>query len=338
MIKEKYDSTLIDIFVPGKGKNDFLEKVNKIVDFKRISRMLNIKYRKHKGTIGAPGYSGILLFKILLLEMWYDLSDLKVEIEIMDRISFIKFLGLSMSSPVPDHSVISRYRKFLIENKLYDKLFLEISRQLEKQGFLVKKGIIADATVIQSHNRPKTKTLEYVTKDRNETEEKSEIKITYSKDEDANWIFKQGRYHYGFKVHTLVNQDGYILGGHITSASKSDTRELPQLLKDIEIKAGNPFYADKGYASKENRNMLKQHNLLDRIMIKKPKNKKINQYKKNKNKAISKVRFVVEQTFGLLKSGFGFNKMRYTGIIKSEFEFKMKGMAFNIKKAIFSVS
>mgnify|MGYP000600242762 FL=1 len=153
----------------------------------------------------------MLLFKILLLQTWFNLSDTKVEEAINDRISFIKFLNLSIESDTPDHSTISRFRNSLIKDNLDKKLFLEVNRQLESKGILVKNGAIVDATIISSNRRPK-KIDDLVTEDRKEEDTQetiSETKIitSYSDDKEARWIKKYGRYLYGYKIHNSVNKE-----------------------------------------------------------------------------------------------------------------------------------
>lgn len=54
---------------------------------------------------------------MLLLQTWYGLSDYAVEEAVNDRITFSRFCGISMDSPVPDHSVLSRFRTTLTEKK-----------------------------------------------------------------------------------------------------------------------------------------------------------------------------------------------------------------------------
>ena len=101
----------------------------------------------------------ILLFKITLLQTWYNLSDYEVEDQVNDRISFSKFLGLSLEDNCPDHSVISRFRTEMTKRKVYDKLLEEINKQLVKHGILVKQGILLDASVVNTLSSNKSQSL-----------------------------------------------------------------------------------------------------------------------------------------------------------------------------------
>lgn len=349
-VKESYGYSFAEMSLKNKGNNNFLYLVNLIINWDSIDDIFNSNIIKSK--LGASSYSNILLFKILLLQTWYNLSDPAVEDQINDRISFIRFLGISIDSKTPDHSTISRFRKFLLNEKLYDKLFFEINRQLEDNNFLVKNGAIIDASVIQSARRPRKVIHGEIVQDRKENDitnpkestqvddskvddnkENSETIVTYSDDEDATWIIKQGKPIYGYKVHNIVNQEGYFISGHATSANVSDMNQLEKALNDSKIEKGTQVLADKGYASKKNRDLLSFLGLIDKILHKETKSLKLTEDQKIENRAISEKRYVVEQSFGLLKKHYGFSRMRYIGIDKCNLENKLKMIGLNVKKA-----
>ena len=341
MYKEKTAKGFGDIAITNKGKSEFLIKVKELIEWEKLNKILQSKLKRNKNAAGNPPYSELLLFKILLLETWFNLSDEKVEEAINDRISFIKFLELSLESSTPDHSTISRFRNSLIKSDLDKELFCEINRQLETKGILVKSGIIVDATIVSSSRRPK-KIDDLVTEDRKEEDTQetfSETKIitSYSDDKEARWIKKYGRYLYGYKIHNSVNKEGYILGGVVTGANESDTRHLESILNEIILEEGLPVLADKGYTSARNSEILESKNLVDKIMLKATKSKKLTAEENEYNKEISKFRYVVEQTFGLLKLHFGYTRCRYISQRKVELEYMLKSLSFNIKKASYSL-
>lgn len=337
-IKEKYKISFAEMAASSKGNNKFLEAVNYIIDWGSINEI----FEKHSksSNLGASSYSNIFLFKILLLQTWYNLSDPAVEEQINDRISFIKFLGISIDSPTPDHSTISRFRNFLLTKDLYNKLFKEVNKQLVDKKLIVKNGAIVDATVITSARRPRKTIKGELAVDRKEDEikEENKVEITYSDDKEAAWLIKRGRFYYGYKGHNLVNYDGYFLGGHVTGANVSDINQLEEMINESDIEKGTHILADKGYMSKKNVELLKTLGMKDGIMRKKLKNKELTEEEKIKNKEISKIRYRVEQSFGLLKKHFGYERMRYIGKAKCNFENTIKMMSFNIKKAMYSMA
>jgi IS5 family transposase len=262
-----------DYFIEQRGyANTFLEKVDVLIDWKKIERLLNKKYKKVESADGRPAYPVLPMFKVLLLQRWNNLSDPQAEVAIKDRISFILFTGFSISSPTPDHSTICRFRNNLLELNLYEKLMEEINFQIESKGLMVKEGAIVDAIIVESSRRPR-KVMEIMPEDR--SEEKTEMPvITYSDDTDANWIKKGNRAYYGYKGHISVDaKEGFVLGGHITPASTADTKELERIVNESSLPEGSIVFADKGYASAGNRNILADKKLKDGIMYKAARNK-----------------------------------------------------------------
>lgn len=107
-------------------------------------------YSKGESVAERPSYPGLLLVKICLLQTWYGLSDYEVKDQVNDRISFSRFVGLSMDDKCPDHSAISRFRTAMTEKKAYDKLFKEMNKQLQSHSIIVNTGVIVDASITDS--------------------------------------------------------------------------------------------------------------------------------------------------------------------------------------------
>lgn len=315
--------------------NTFLDRIDGFIDWKSIEKLLKKKYKKTMSADGRPAYPPLPMFKLLLLQRWYGLSDPGLEEALNDRISFIRFSGFSLSSPLPDYSTICRFRNTLLELSLYEKLFKEILKQLEAKGLLVKQsnGAIVDATIIESARRPR-KIVEILPEDRKEEETKPSSVLSYSDDSDAAWIKKGKRPYYGYKAHVSVDaKDGYVIGGHVTPANRSDTTELEKLIDESHISEGSMIFADKGYASENNRNILAEKKLNDGIMDKAVRNRSLTLLQIIINRLISSIRYKVERSIGTLKRGYHFSRMRYLGLKKGNMEFLLNATAFNLKKA-----
>ncbi len=97
----------------AKDKNQFFSQVDLLIDWKPVTKLINKYYKKKFSVAGRPAYSGLLLFKICLLQTWYGLSDYEVEDRINDSLSFSQFLGMSVEDISPDHSTISRFRSLM---------------------------------------------------------------------------------------------------------------------------------------------------------------------------------------------------------------------------------
>jgi len=124
----------------------------------------------------------------------------------------------------------------------------------------------------------------------------------------------------------------------VTSANVHDTVMFPDLIEKAQLSEGDTVYADKGYHSEQNKKILERRKLTDQIMHKRKRNEPENETIVNRNKSISKRRYVVERTFGSLKRSYGWSRTRYIGLPKTTFYLQMRCLAFNIKRAIKLIS
>lgn len=147
--KQKISSpSFADIFFgQRKVKQTFFSQINTVIDWAPIRAIIEVAYIKGYNSTGRPGYDSLVLFKIELLRTWYGLSDVEVEDQVNDRLSFRRFAGLGMEDTVPDSTAVCRFRNVLFEADLYDTLLDEFNRQLEVKGVIVKHGTIVDASI-----------------------------------------------------------------------------------------------------------------------------------------------------------------------------------------------
>ena len=114
-----------------------MKKLDKAIDWSRVGSILLSHYSVGTSGEGADAYPPILLFKCMLLQKWFRInSDPELENQINDRLSFKKFLNLSLSKPSPDHSTFSRFRNRLSKNAM-DQINSEILRQFEAKGLKI---------------------------------------------------------------------------------------------------------------------------------------------------------------------------------------------------------
>jgi IS5 family transposase len=69
--------------------------------------------RSDRAKGGRPPYDAVLMFKVLVLQTLYTLSDEQTEYQLKDRLSFMRFVGLALHDPVPDAKTIWLYREQL---------------------------------------------------------------------------------------------------------------------------------------------------------------------------------------------------------------------------------
>ena len=164
------------------------------------------------------------MFKALLLQSWYDLSDRELSDNLEDRISFSHFCGFSLHHEVPDNSTICRFRNHLHQKGLVEPLLEMVNAQIQAGGIEIKTGIIVDASIIESARRPR-KTQDVIpTDDDDDSAGDSggyEVKTSYSGDTEAKWTKKGNQLYYGYKAHIAVDAEhGFILAGHATAANR----------------------------------------------------------------------------------------------------------------------
>ncbi len=318
-----------------KIKAIFFSQINALLDWDKIERLIDADYSKGKSVVGKPSYSALLLFKMSLLQSWYGLSDYEVEDRLNDSISFSYFCGMHIDEVAPDHSTLSRFRTALTKTKTFEKLFSSINAQLEAHNIIIKKGIIVDASVIETPLRPKGKTNHEVTQDRSEEEIAVKKEYAESVDKDGTWLKKRGKYHFGFKKHHVTDDEGLVLGVLTTTASKNEIANLEEVLEtvNIDLPKDIPLKADKGYQSKKNAELLKKRNLKNHILKKAYKNKPLTRWEKKFNKLIGKTRFKVERTFGGIKRWFNGGLVRYRGMEKMHTQNLMEAICYNLYRS-----
>lgn len=282
----------------------------------------------------------MVLFKMELLRTWYGLSDGDVEEQVNDRLSFCRFVGLGMSDIVPDSTTLCRFRGAWVKAGIYDDLLNEINRQLENIGVIIKRGAIVDTSITDSPRRPRGR-KEYVTvEDRNEEENKeaSEQAILKEKekpnvDRDARWVKKMGKLRFGYKRNTVTDENGLIIAEETTAANESDTKHFEEPLRKANLPKHTPVYADKGYDSKANSEVLEKYGLENCIMHKGAKGKGLSAYEKSRNAVISKTRYRVERIFGSIHRWFRGGIARYVGLAKTHGQHIMEAIAYNLYRS-----
>jgi IS5 family transposase len=277
----------------------------------------------------------------MLLQKWFHIdSDPELENQINDRWSFKKFLHLALSKPSPDHSTFSRFRKRL-SKKAMDQINSEILRQFESQGLSINEGIAVDARLVKSASHPiSNDEIKKLREKRNTTEgklDKNGKPLKFSRDLQSDWTVKNDIPHYGLKEHASADTNhGFILATTMTPASVHDTNYLTYctIYSRHTKQPIDKVYADKGYAGKPNRDFLALNNIADGIMRKDSTTAKLTEYEKKRNKKISKVRYIVEQYFGISHLHDGAKRARFTDITKNKFDGWCRQAAFNIARGL----
>jgi transposase, IS5 family len=317
-----------------------MEQINVTVDWSRIESLLLRNYPVGKSFEGNDAYPPLLLMKCLLLQQWFKIdSDPELETQINDRISFKKFLGISFDNPAPDHSTFSRFRGRFTKDTLR-MINHELLSQFAAKGFTINEGIAIDARLVQSASHPlKSDKLEEEKLKKQTPEgklDKNGNLLKFSRDLESDWTVKNDVALYGIKEHASVDtRYGFVLAAEMTPASHHDSPYLPLCVAGSchTKEPVKKVFADKGYFGKPNREFLALNKIEDGIMRKATIGSELTEYETERNKAISKVRYIVEQYFGLSHLYNKAYRARFPKLIKNALDTLFRQMAFNLFRA-----
>lgn len=298
----------------GDHRPDDLAKLAAVIDWQPFARLLAVVNAAAKG---EASYPPLMMFKVLLLQRWYRLSDPEMEATLWDRVSFIRFVGLSLSDEVPDHSTIWRFRQKLEQDGLAERLFAELVRQLDARGLVVKQGTLIDASIISSAaHRPKM----------------DENKIS-PVDPDARFgaTNERRRFSFGYKLHVAVDQGSSLVRSLLlTSANVQDVTVAGALLP---AEAGT-VYGDRAYDSTALRAQLVAQGFGDGLMRRARKSQPLGTAEVRHNHDLSLVRRTVEKVFGTLKRSYGFARMPYFNAARNRVAATLACFAFNLRRSL----
>jgi transposase, IS5 family len=297
------------------GRNSRLDAIDAVIDWRAIEGVVSSIYDAPEG---RPSYPPLSMVKVLLLQQWYGLSDVRLEEALSDTLSYRRFARLSFDDGTPDHSTISRFRSLLREKKLDQALFDEIARQLEGKDLILKQGTLLDATLVTAQaQKPGIKEGKAA---------KSEI------DPDADWTRSKGTSFFGYKAHLAVDEGSGIIRRAILTSAKVYESEVAD---DLILGDERAVYADKAYEHKERRARLKARGIKDRIMHRSHKHQRgLPHWQARRNALISPIRSAVERVFGTFKRSYAYRRVRYFGLDRNLTQLRLLCIAFNLRKAV----
>ena len=315
-------------------KGDFLEKLNSSIDWEIFRRPVEqaIRETDPKGSGGRPPNDAVVMVKTLILRELYQLSDDVMEFQIMDRLSFQRFLGLGLSDDVPDAKAIWYYRNELTKSGVIKKLFDLFYKELEKKRVVANKGIIVDATFTevprQRNSREENQEIIEGKVPEEWLKKENEVKLR-QKDTDARWTKKNGSSYYGYKNHVKVDAKSKIIQSYtVTSAEVHDSQEMEALLNDGD--EGQSMYGDSAYRSEEIEEVLEKKNIRSMIHEKSYRNRPLTKTQKKRNKAKSRTRARVEHVFGFMENTMKVKRLRAIGKQRIEGIIGLINLTYNI--------
>lgn len=279
---------------------------------------------------GRPPYPTEVMVRILVLKRLYNLSDEQMEYQLLDRMSFKRFCGLSDARNIPDRTTV-----WTFENRIGEAgakaLFDGLNEQLRKKGLTAQGGQIIDATLVAAPRQRFTHKEKEQIKQGDTPAHWSPAKRR-QKDLDASWTKKHGKSHYGYKLSVNIDKEHKFIRKIVTdTASTHDSQHFEALLD--ERNPGRDVYADAGYISASREAWLKEHGYRSRIQRKAQRNKPLSEEQKRRNRSIAKVRARVEHAFGAMTQ-MGGKFIRTIGQRRANFAMTMMAVCYNLKRLV----
>jgi len=310
---------------------DPLERLNNGIDFDLFRELLETRLSKlSKAPGGRPPYDYVLMFKILILQRYYNLSDEQLEFQINDRLSFMRFLDLTISDDIPDSRTVWNFREQLTDSGLVEELFALFLEALDALGLIINEGKIVDASFVE------------VSRQRNKKSENDQIKAgngaelwddkpkkKSQKDIDARWTKKNDQTFFGYKNH--VKEDGkskLITKYRVTSAEVHDSQITDELLDDKD--KGEPFYADSAYTGEPQEKIIARKEMENRVCEKGYRNRPLTEEQKANNTEKSRFRSRVEHIFGFMEMSMNSMYIQCIGIKRATATIGLMNLTYNM--------
>jgi IS5 family transposase len=332
------------------GAGDPLERLSRVVDFELFRAELEAALaRSDRSRGGRPPYDAVLMFKVLVLQALYTLSDDAAEYQIRDRLSFMRFVGLALHDAVPDAKTIWLYREQLMRAGAFDRLFARFDAALRDAGYLAMGGQIIDATVVEAR-RPR------LTRAEKETIKGGDIPADWTParraqvDTEGRWTIKRGRKReapsgenqprspqgdiavpvFGYKNHVGIDRaHGFIRRFTVTHAARHDGQELGALLDRSNL--ASRVWADSAYRSKANLTRMERRGFFPEVQRPKPRGRPMPEHIKRGNAARARVRARVEHVFAAEKHRFKL-LVRTIGLARARAKIALANLAYNFTR------
>lgn len=329
---------------------DPLARLALVIDFELFRAELDAALdRSNRAKGGRPPYDAVLMFKLLVLQTLYTLSDDQTEYQIRDRLSFMRFLGLALEDRVPDAKTIWLFREQLTQAGAIERLFARFDAVLRAAGYLAMAGQIVDATVIAAR-RPR------LTRDEKATVKVGAVPEAWSRakraqmDTDGRWTLKRGRRRpaegrssrraqselvipvFGYKNHLGIDRrHGFIRSFTVTDAATHEGRQLGRLLDRDNTASG--VWADTAYRSAANVALLARRGLVPHLQRPKPRGRAMPPHIARGNASRAQVRVAIEHVFAAQKCRLGLI-VRTVGLARATTKLGLANLVTNMRRLV----
>lgn len=309
-----------------------LEAISKVVDFELFRSLLEEKLLNtgKKSNSGAKPFDVVMMFKIILLQRYYNLSDKQIEYQIIDRTSFKNFLGLSSGDKVPDEKTVWAFREKLTRFALAEDLFDLFRRHLAEKGLIFNEGKIIDASFTEVPRQRNTREENKQIKEEDGSELWNDTPHKKShKDTDARWTQKNGQNYFGYKNHVKVDKKSKLIDSYLVSdASVHDSQALELLISEDD--KAQPLYADSAYSGAGQEETISGCEMINQVCEKGCRNHPLTASQHENNRSKSRIRARVEHVFGFMEQSMKGLFIRCVGLERATAIIGLINLTYNI--------
>lgn len=316
-------------------KQDPLERLNSYIDFEFFRKPLQKYFDKQSDPAkgGRPPYDYVLMLKILILQRYYNVSDDAIEYAILDRLSFMRFLGLGINDPVPDSKTIWLFRDNLTAGGMIEKLFSQLDKQLDKDGIIVHKGKLIDASIVEVPVQRNSRKDNAILREGDIPKDWEENKLR-QKDTAARWTTKNGEDYFGYKNHIKADSKTKLITGYRATPANIHDSEVIEELLDKKEDGGQPVYADSAYRSQAIEEVCRKKNIKSRIHEKGYRNHPLTKRQVQRNKKKSKTRVRVEHIFGFITNSMNGMFLHYRNFERNQSAIGLMNITYNLFRLV----
>ena len=317
-------------------KGDPLETIAALVPWESfradIEAVVLTPEEAKKSRAGRKPLDGLVLFRMLVLQALYNLSDEQIEYQVRDRMSFTRFLGLGFEDVIPDGTTLWLFREKLAQAGLIDKLFDRFDRHLNAKGYIARGGQMVDASIVPVP-KPRNSREENETVKRGATPaewEKNPAK-SRQKDRDARWTKKHGKSFFGYKNHVNVDRRHKLIRRYaVTDAAEHDSRQFDRLLH--RGNTSRDVFGDSAYRSAGTEALLKAQGFRSRIHVRATRGHPLSKARAAANRVKSRIRARIEHVFGAQETAPGGRLVRTIGIVRARLKIGLQNFVYNIRR------
>jgi len=313
---------------------DPLVELKQHINFELFRPKLTEVFKRSVSGAGRKAYDVVFMFKILILQRLYNLSDQQAEFQITDRHSFGRFLDLKLGGAVPDFSTVWRFREELTEAGVVKELFAIFTDVLAQKGVITKTGTIIDASFVEVPRQRNTREENAMIKNGEVPKEwKNQPHKLSQKDVEARWTKKNEETHFGYKNHVKADAESVIITDYeVTDAAVHDSQLLPELIGPQN--KGENLFADSAYKSAETDEKLAEWQIKNWIHEKGARNRPLNELQIGMNRLKSKVRCCIEHIFGFVENSMNGPELEYIGLARIQTGVGLGNLTYNLQRYV----